>query len=252
MRRYDLPRGLTDRQEKTPLPKLPHSGSPRFVSSARKLRRGMKMLEDFGFRTETNMIASPRLSLRLGDGDKKPSEPLLHVTDLWSQRQQMEFLQKTGLRRAQMEREKQVRREAFLQAREKIEGSHAHDQLYERILAEDDPVEAGKMYAAGPKGRLLKQLHNQVSANSPKVSIPKYVSHRSNSEMTLRSPFSKRQGPIGKFEELVSKCDDTILRTSKSRQYSPRRELCRTYISFLDAKTKKNRLQVTSFDLSAK
>ena len=171
MRSYDSPRERSkkDMKKLSPLPQLPRSGSPRPLSSARELRRGIKMLDDFGFRTETNMIASPRLSMRLGDSDKKPSEPLLHVTDLWSQRQQKEFLLKTGLRRAQFEREKQVRREAFLSSRDKIEGGHMSDQLYERILAEDNPVEAGKMYAAGPDGRLLKQLRNQVSANSPKI-----------------------------------------------------------------------------------
>ena len=152
------------RLQRVPAPKTPLSPMP--------LQEGIRMLEDFGFRTQASAAAVPRLSV-LAEFTQKPAKPLVHVTDFWSQRQQQEFLVRTGLKQAQYERERKERKEAFLGSKEKIEGVHINDQLYERLVAEDDPVEAAKAYAAGPQGRLLKQLRNQVSQNSPTLSIRK-------------------------------------------------------------------------------
>lgn len=187
------------------------TGLPRL---SKDLRQGIQALEDFGFRTEGTLPTSPRLSLLLGNFSDKPARPLIHVTDFWSSRQQKEFLAKTGLRRAQFEREKQERKEAFLQSKEKIEGGRVMDQLYERILVEDDPVEAGKLYASGPQGRLRKQLRNQLVCNTQRAHRPLIL--KSSSEPTV---WGLRKKPaVLLFDELVSRCDDTIKRTTVTRQ----------------------------------
>ena len=53
-----------------------------------------------------------------------------------------------------------------------------------------------------------------------------------------------------RFNELLTKCDDTMRRTVKSRLYLPHRELTRDYTTFLTNRTKR-RTQFMSFDLSA-
>ena len=148
---------------------LPHSPKSSVILpklSVSSLKAGIQALEDFGFRTESSLTLPPRLSL-LTEHSSSPSKPILHVTDLWSLRQQMEFLTKTGLRQAQRARERQIRKEAFITSLERVAEGRENDQEYNRLTAETNPLEAGKCYAAGREGRLWKQLRNQVVMNSP-------------------------------------------------------------------------------------
>lgn len=147
------------------LPKIPHS--PKAKPSSQALKEGIRTLEDFGFRAESSLSLPPRLTLLSEQPSDHPSKPLLHVTDFWSSRQQMEFLKKTGLKQAQRVRERQERREAFVTSLERVEEGRENDFEYERLMAEENPVEATKLYAAGHHGKLLKQLRNQVTVNSP-------------------------------------------------------------------------------------
>ena len=149
----------------TQLPAIP--SSPKAKPSFQALKEGIKKLEDFGFRAESTLSLPPRLTLLSEQPSDHPSKPLLHVTDFWSSRQQMEFLNKTGLKQAQRVRERQERREAFVTSLERVEEGRENDLEYERLMADVNPAEAAKFYAAGHRGKLLKQLRNQVAVNSP-------------------------------------------------------------------------------------
>ena len=196
----------------SPQPRL-STGLPRL---SKDLRRGIQALDDFGFRTDTALTTSPRFSLYLSNSQEKQAKPLVHVTDFWTTRQQKEFLVKTGLRKAQFERERLERKEALLQSKEKIEGSHVSDQLYERILAEDDPLEAAKLYAAGPDGRLMKQLRNQLSCNARRPIQQRASIVKSTSEPSVT--LGKKRGTAIMFEKLLTRCDDTMKQNGASRQ----------------------------------
>ena len=195
----------------SPQSKRLSTGLPRL---SKNLREGIKALEDFGFRAEAVLVDSPQLSLSLRN--TQPSRPLVHVTDLWSTRQQKEFLVKSGLRRAQFERERLERKEAFRQAKDKIEGVHMKDQLYLRLLVEDDPLEAAKLYAAGSDGQLMKQLRNQLSCNCHKRLSPRGLISKSKSDPCVF--VGKKRGTDLRFEELLTRCDDTMQRNVMSRQ----------------------------------
>jgi hypothetical protein len=197
----------------SPQPKRLSTGLPRL---SKDLRQGIQALDDFGFRTDTALTTSPRFSLYLSNSQEKQAKPLVHVTDFWTTRQQKEFLVKTGLRKAQFERERIERKEAMLQSKDKIETSHVNDQLYERILAEDDPLEAAKLYAAGPDGRLMKQLRNQLSCNSHRPIQQRASIGKSTSEPSVTA--GKKRGTAIMFEKLLIRCDDTMKRNGASRQ----------------------------------
>lgn len=148
-----------------PILTIPSSPKPKHYSKT--LQEGIKALEDFGFRAEPTSPLPPRLTLLSEQPADRPCKPLIHVTDFWSLRQQLEFLNKTGLKQAQRVRERQERREAFLTSLERVEEGRENDLEYERLMADADPAEAAKFYAAGQRGRFMKQLRNQVAANSP-------------------------------------------------------------------------------------
>jgi hypothetical protein len=124
----------------------------------------------------------------------------------------MEFLNKTGLKQAQRVRERQERREAFVTSLERVEEGRENDFEYERLMADANPAEAAKFYAAGHRGKLLKQLRNQVTANSPEMT--RYRLFSTFADFSL----PKKLGPRQRFKELLLKCEDTMKRTDESRR----------------------------------
>ena len=193
-------------------PILTVPSSPKPGHSVKALQEGIKALEDFGFRAEPTLTLPPRLTLLTEQPADRPSKPLLHVTDLWSLRQQVEFLNKTGLKQAQKVRERQERKEAYLTSLERVEEGRENDLEYERLMAETHPAEAAKFYAAGQRGRFMKQLRNQVVANSP--GMTQYPPLSTFSDFSL----PQKLGPRQWFKELLCKCEDTMKRTDASRR----------------------------------
>lgn len=78
---------------------------PLALLTSPELEKGMKELDNFGFRTSTAQIDPAGLMLVSGKYKKASG---FHVSDLWSQRLQQEFLKKLRLERAQYARERQV------------------------------------------------------------------------------------------------------------------------------------------------
>ena len=98
--------------------KAPNKPSPVSLSLATspKLRKGMAALNSFGFKTSATH-ADPSLLLLFRS--HCPLNLGFHVSDLWSQRQQQEFLKTLKLERAQLAREREASFINFLVATKK-------------------------------------------------------------------------------------------------------------------------------------
>lgn len=70
-----------------------------------EIERGMHELDNFGFRTSAATVDQAGLTLIPGKYKKNSG---FHVSDLWSHKQQQEFLKRLRLERAQYARERQV------------------------------------------------------------------------------------------------------------------------------------------------
>ena len=189
--------------------------SPVHLKSSKSISlvRGIKTLEDFGFSSEAFNPTLPARNAHILPSEQR-SPTSVHVSDLWSHRQQRLFLRKTGLKEAQNARERQQRLEVYLAQRNKVEGAHVTDELYQRILAEDNPQEAAKFYAAGKNGRFLKQLTNQLRSNPTR-----HTSIRTTKIGAPRRSIKKPQtSSVQRLEELLFRCEATLTDTQSSRQ----------------------------------
>ena len=88
----------------------------------KKLRKGMAELNSFGFKTSATHAD---LSLLLLFRSHCPLNLGFHVSDLWSQRQQQEFLKTMKLEKAQLAREREASFINFLVATKKKPAPHA-------------------------------------------------------------------------------------------------------------------------------
>ena len=193
----------------TIVPKLPISPIRLKTAKSISLFQGIKTLEDFGFSSEAYNPTLPALNAFVLPSEQRVPTAV-HVSDFWSHRQQRQFLQQTGLKAAQNARERQQRHEVYLAQRNKIVGMPVADEIYNRLLTENDPLEAARLYAAGKNGKFLKQIANQLHVNSP---------HRMLRPMP-RQPKQASSPPsnVQRLEELLSRCDATLSRTQTSRQ----------------------------------
>lgn len=125
------------------------------------LKKGMRELDNFGFRTAESQV-DPTGFLFLTERHKRTIG--FHVSDLWSQRQQQEFLKRLRLEKAQYARERHVAFLNFLiQNRKKLVKPVDADLLYQRIAHDVNPELAAKYSNAGNKGALLRQIANQMT-----------------------------------------------------------------------------------------
>ena len=185
------------RQANKVVPTLPTSKSTYHL-------RDIQRLNDFGFSTNSALI--PLSSERRIDGT-------VHVTDLWSLRLKRQFLRETGLSAAQHTLQRHQVREILLAHRSKVEDSHTADELYNRILAEDNPMEAVKIYASGKKGKLLKQLTNQLRVNST------HPAHMHILKFSTSHVLSTKQtSSLHRLEEIVHRCEASLSHSLSWRQ----------------------------------
>lgn len=189
------------------MPKVPISPNRLKTCKSASLFQGIKTLEDFGFSSEAFNPTLPSLNAYILPSEQRVPTAV-HVSDLWSHRQQRQFLRQTGLKEAQNARERQQRHEVYLAQRNKIEGMPVADELYDRLLVEDDPQEAGRLYAAGKSGRFLKQVANQLKANSTRVVVR---------GKELRKGAGRKVKTEQRLEELLSRCD-ALGRSLSARQ----------------------------------
>jgi hypothetical protein len=196
-------------RRRTIVSKVPISPIRLKTAKSASLFQGIKTLEDFGFSSEAYNPTLPALNAFVLPSEQR-APTAVHVSDFWSHRQQRLFLQQTGLKAAQNARERQQRHEVYIAQRNKIEGMPVADEIYSRLLAENDPMEAARLYAAGKNGRFLKQIANQLHVNSPRRVLrptPKQLKQATGNVSNAQ-----------RLEELLSRCDATLSRTQTSRQ----------------------------------
>lgn len=191
------------------MPKVPISPNRLKTCKSASLFQGIKTLEDFGFSSEAFNPTLPSLNANILPSEQR-IPTAVHVSDLWSHRQQRQFLRQTGLKEAQNARERQQRHEVYLAQRNKIEGMPVADELYDRLLVEDDPQEAARLYAAGKSGRFLKQVANQLRANSTrKVAV--------RGKELRKGGTGRKVKTEQRLEELLSRCEATLGRSLSAR-----------------------------------
>ena len=198
-------------RRRTIVPKLPVSPIRLKTCKSASLFQGIKTLEDFGFSSEAFNPTLPSLNTFILPSEQRVPTSV-HVSDLWSHRQQRQFLRQTGLKEAQNARERQLRQDVYIAQRNKIEIMPVADELYDRLLVEDNPQEAARLYAAGKRGKFLKQVGNQLRANSTR-------------QVAVRRQKVRKQGGMGRkgvseqrLEELLLRCEATLGRSVSERQ----------------------------------
>lgn len=179
--------------------------------------KGMKELDNFGFRTAASQL-DPTGFIFLTEQQRK--EAGFHVSDLWSQRQQQEFLHTLRLERAQFARERHTAFMNFLmQTRKKIFKPSETDMIYQRILHDVNPKLAAKWRNAGRKGALLKQITNQLGArtktgpNSPENSV--------SPSLGQETKWVQGQRRLSHVDALIDHCQSTLKVFHKSTHLSP-------------------------------
>lgn len=206
------------------VPKLPGKGKHRFSlrlasqgQAENATIKGMKELDNFGFRTAASQL-DPTGFLFLTEKQRKDTG--FHVSDLWSQRQQQEFLRTLRLEKAQFARERHTAFMNFLmQTRKKLLKPSETDMIYQRILHDANPELAAKWKNTGRKGALLKQVTNQVgtrsrtSHNSPENSASPLLAQQTKNVKGRRR--------LSHVDALIGHCQSTLKTFHKSTHLSP-------------------------------
>ena len=176
----------------------------------------MKELDDFGFRTASSQI-DPTGFIFLTEKRHKVSG--FHVSDLWSQRQQQEFLRTLRLEKAQNARERHTAFMNFLiQSRKKLFKPSETDQLYERILHEANPETAARWQNAGQKGAVIRQMANQMSLRSSKSGVP---SPDVTCSPEVKPGTRHHQRRLSDLDALIDHCQTTLKSFQRSPNVSP-------------------------------
>ena len=193
--------------------------SPTLTQSS-AIAKGMKELDNFGFRTSSTQL-DPTGFVFLTEKKKNGG---FHVTDLWSQKQQQEFLKMMRLERAQYARERHVAFMNFLiQQRKKMAKPVDADQLYERILHDVNPDIAAKYTNAGQNGAVFRLITNQATlrcrSELPLNQVPPFrrVNRmaRQQSVQIQSVPMKKR---LNLVEDFIGHCKFTLKHFHKESQ----------------------------------
>jgi hypothetical protein len=133
-----LPAAISSPKHQTPFNGL----SPSFQNS-KKITKGMAELNSFGFKTSVTH-ADPSLLLLFRS--HCPLNLGFHVSDLWSQRQQQEFLKTMKLERAQLAREREASFINFLVASKKKPANFSQTGFRPSVVHHETDREAMNKY----------------------------------------------------------------------------------------------------------
>ena len=207
------------------LPKLPGKAKQRnharFGSQAppetATIVKGMKELDNFGFRTAASQL-DPTGFIFLTEQQRK--EAGFHVSDLWSQRQQQEFLHTLRLKPAQFARERHTAFMNFLmQTRKKILKPSETDMVYQRILRDANPKLAAKLRNAGSKGALLKQITSQLGSRTK--TRPNSPENSASPPLGQETKWVQGQRRLSHVDALIDHCQSTLKTFHKNTHLSP-------------------------------
>lgn len=168
-----------------------------------EITRGMKEVDSFGFRTTTVLVDPSGTSL-LAARTRKPGG--FHVSDLWSQKQQQEFLKRLRQERAQYARERQVSFVNYLiENRKKLGRPNDFDSLRGKhpVVADADVQRIWslrKAKLAGIGG--IAPLRSKTGIVTIKEKVNPYC-------QPMGKETKKRR--VKKVDGLIVQCTDTLL-----------------------------------------
>ena len=194
---------------KVALARRPGVSLPYHFMQSPEIARGIAELDNFGFRTNVVLMDPTRTFVMTG----RRKQAGFHVSDLWSQKQQQEFLKRLRLERAQFARERQVSFVNYLiQNKKKL--LHATEQA-------SLPGRYSHAFEGMPNFRSMDKI-----ALLPPTTL---ASARSLSELPLESlsPLRTFQSwdkaismsakkRLSKVEGLITHCTSTLLNLKKS------------------------------------
>lgn len=178
-----------------------------------EVEKGIKELNNFGFRT-TALQGDPSVVTTLPAGHRQRYG--FHVSDLWSQRQQQEFLKRLRLERAQFARERQVAFLNYLIQNKKKLYRPVLDALSPRY---DHRLEGGKGWERW-RNRANTVKKPEVSAGD--MALPMIMptsSTRSLLSVDSKAPHSPSSARLTKVQDLIGHCQSaqqSLRRDSKA------------------------------------
>ena len=196
------PREVAERQEK--LRKVAAArrtgvSLPMAFALSPEVERGIEELNNFGFRT-TALQGDPTVVTTLPAGHRQRYG--FHVSDLWSQRQQQEFLKRLRLERAQFARERQVAFLNYLIQNKK--------KLYRPVLDAISPRYTQRVGTEKGWERWERRVGTVVGdkngGNGVFPSISPVFSTRSLLSIDPKSPCSPSKARLTILEDLIGHC----------------------------------------------
>jgi hypothetical protein len=185
-----------------------------------EVERGIEELNNFGFRT-TALQGDPTVATTLPAGHRQRYG--FHVSDLWSQRQQQEFLKRLRLERAQFARERQVAFLNYLIQNKK--------KLYRPVLDAVSPRYTQRLGAEKGWERWERRVGTVIEEKNGEDLVLPLISPVSSTRSLLsidpKSPCSPSRARLTIVEDLIGHCT--------SAQRSLRRDskaIAQAYMSF--------------------
>lgn len=196
---------------KTAKARRPGVSLPLALLTSPALEKGMKELDNFGFRTSAAQIDPAGLMLVPGKYKKAAG---FHVSDLWSQRLQQEFLKRLRLERAQYARERQVSFLNYLiENRKKLA-----KPLEPELLVKHYSQKGEKLIKQGIAGR--KAALGLVTKSKSEVNLPNFSPLKSDRVCPFSSEIKETRSRhrISTMESFIDHCSTTLQSFRHSRK----------------------------------
>jgi len=176
---------------------------PLALLTSPELAKGMKELDNFGFRTAAAQIDPAGLMLVAGKYKKTAG---FHVSDLWPQRQQQEFLKRLRLERAQYARERQVSFLNYLIENRK------------RLVKPLEPELLGKQYSRGAERRVKQGIEGRKAAyelgtkSKSEANLPNFSPLKTDRSLRFLpgAKESRSHQRLSTMESLIDHCNSTL------------------------------------------
>ena len=185
---------------------------PKAFALSPEVERGIEELNNFGFRT-TALQGDPTVVTTLPAGHRQRYG--FHVSDLWSQRQQQEFLKRLRLERAQFARERQVAFLNYLIQNKK--------KLYRPVLDALSPRYTQRLEGKGwERWRNRESTGTKGNSSTGDIALPMITpgsSTRSLYSVDSKTAFSPSRARLTKVEDLIGHCmsaQQSLRRDSKA------------------------------------
>ena len=187
---------------------------PVSLNTSKKISQGIEELNSFGFKTSVTH-ADPSLLLLFRS--HFPFSLGFHVSDLWSQRQQQEFLKAMKLERAQMARERQAHFVNFLAESKKKLGKAVSLQDLQSEIEKALHREAMEKY----RGKEGAATARQAASLSPKALTAVMGENRRGASFCKHTPKAVKPRRLVCLEDFIGHCKSTLKTFKKHQEMLP-------------------------------